>query len=112
MTTSPTRGSMLPTRLAALTLLALALGLARPAEADPTAVCSPLHPVPSRDLEVRIFGATWCGACMETEAFLTSIGATDSASVLVDGRRVSVRLRHLDVDAISATERSSMRGDG
>ena len=82
-------------------------GLApRPAAADPTAVCSPLHPVPMAEVEVRIFGATWCGACEETEAFLSSIGATDSASVLVDGRRVSVRLRHLDVDAISESERA------
>jgi hypothetical protein len=85
---------------------------ARSAEADPSAVCSPTHPVPTSDLEVRIFGATWCGACEETEHFLTSIGATDSASVLVDGHRVSVRLRHLDVDSISSSERASMRGDG
>lgn len=98
--------------LAVLAILALALGPSQPAEADPTAVCSPLHPVPAGDVEVRIFGATWCGACMETEHFLTSIGATDSASVLVDGRRVNVALRHLDVDTISATERAGMRGDG
>ena len=98
--------------IAAFFAVALGLGLTPAAEADPTAVCSPLHPVPSRDVEVRIFGATWCGACMETEHFLTSIGATDSASVLVDGRRVSVALRHLDVDTISASERAGMRGDG
>src|SRR5688572_2352477 len=99
----------------ALVLVALAMlfaGAPRPAAADPTAVCSPLHPVPTTDVEVRIFGATWCGACEETERFLTSIGATDAASVLVDGRRVSVRLRHLDVDTISSSERASMRGDG
>ena len=95
--------------LVALTLLA---GGPRPVEADPSAVCSPAHPVPTAEVEVRIFGATWCGACAETERFLSSIGATDAASVLVDGRRVSVRLRHLDVDSISETERAAMRGDG
>jgi hypothetical protein len=107
MTTSPTRLAFV-----ALAVLSVALGSSRPAEADPGAVCSPLHPIAAREVEVRIFGATWCGACMDTEHFLTSIGATDSASVLVDGRRVNVALRHLDVDTISATERSTMRGDG
>ena len=95
--------------LAALCVIALA---PRAAEADPSAVCSPAHPIPTDQVEVRIFGATWCGACEETEHFLTSIGATDSASVLVDGRRVTVRLRHLDVDSITETERAAMRGDG
>lgn len=98
--------------LAILSALALGSASPGPAAAEPSAVCSPLHPVASADVEVRIFGATWCGACAETERFLASIGATDSASVLVDGRRVSVRLRHLDVDAIPSSERASMRGDG
>jgi thiol-disulfide isomerase/thioredoxin len=98
--------------LVALALLGLVTAAPRPAEADPTAVCSPLHPIATDQIEVRIFGATWCGACEETERFLSSIGATDSASVLVDGRRVTVRLRHLDVDSISETERAAMRGDG
>ena len=95
-------------------LAAFALCFAAPerADADPSAVCSPLHPVAMADVEVRIYGATWCGACAETERFLAGIGATDSASVLVDGRRVSVRLRHLDVDSITETERAAMRGDG
>ena len=95
-------------------LAAFSLSLAAPdrADADPSAVCSPLHPVAMADVEVRIYGATWCGACAETERFLAGIGATDSASVLVDGRRVSVRLRHLDVDSITETERAAMRGDG
>jgi hypothetical protein len=98
-------------RLAALALAALLLSPGRSA-AEPSAVCSPSYPIAASDVEIRIYGATWCGACGMTEEFFRSIGAADSAPVTIDGRAVNVRLTHLDVDRISPTERAAMREDG
>jgi hypothetical protein len=95
----------------ALALAALLLCPGRGA-AEPSAVCSPSYPIAASDVEIRVYGAEWCGACAATEDFFRSIGATDSTAVTIDGRSVNVRLTHLDVDHISPADRAAMRGDG
>lgn len=99
------------TTLAALALLTLVLSPGR-SSADPSAVCSPSYPVSANEVEIRIYGAEWCGACAATEAFFSSIGASDTTPVTVDGRPVTVRLTHLDVDHLTPAQRAAMRGDG
>jgi hypothetical protein len=96
---------------ASLLCLALLVGPGR-SEADPSAVCSPSYPITANEVEIRIYGAEWCGACAATEAFFASIGATDTTPVTVDGRPVTVRLSHLDVDHLTPAQRAAMRGDG
>lgn len=96
---------------AALALLALFVSPGRSA-ADPSAVCSPSYPVSANEVEIRVYGAEWCSACAATEAFFSSIGATDTTPVTVDGRPVTVRLSHLDVDHLTPAQRAAMRGDG
>lgn len=100
--------------LAALGLLILPGLVLAPgrSEADPSAVCSPTYPIAAADVEIRVYGAEWCSACAATEAFFSSIGATDTAPVTVDGRPVTVRLSHLDVDHLTPAQRAAMRGDG
>lgn len=92
--------------------VALAIGWGSPAAAEPGAVCSPTHPIAAGDVEVRIYGATWCGACRATESFFSSIGASDTTPVTVAGNPVTVRLTHMDVDTLSSSERSALRGRG
>ncbi len=98
----------------AFTMLALlmVISVAGSAGADPSAVCSPNYPIAAADVEIRVYGATWCGACAATESFFASIGATDSTPVLIDGRSIQVRLVHLDVDHLTPAQRTAMRGDG
>lgn len=98
--------------LSALVIGSVLLGMNAPVLAEPTAVCSPTYPISANEVELRIYGATWCSACRATESFFSSIGAVDTTPVTVDGRPVTVRLTHFDVDSLSPSERSAMRGDG
>lgn len=107
----------MPSPRALLTMLSMAIVVGAiawgsPASAEPGAVCSPAHPISAGEVEVRIYGATWCGACRATESFFSSIGASDTTPVTVAGNPVTVRLTHLDVDTLSSSERSALRGRG
>jgi hypothetical protein len=98
--------------LVVLSFVAVLGAVAAPSAAEPTAVCSPTYPIAAGEVELRVYGATWCSACRATESFFSSIGATDTTPVTVDGRPYTVRLSHLDVDRLTPSERSEMRGSG
>lgn len=107
----------MPSPRALLTMLSMAvvvgaIAWGSPASAEPSAVCSPAHPISANEVEVRIYGATWCSACRATETFFSSIGASDTTPVTVSGNPVTVRLTHRDVDTLSSAERAEMRGRG